>query len=264
MLALLQRFSVDAHHAQGSHLHLIHYRPHGCEAHACAAIWEERGQVRLASPLLKRHDGVLDPQPFARQFADSLPCLDLFEDVMGWLDAACFAATRCDQVAKDCHEHPEWDLRCEPFDGSDAALAALRSLVRAASEHAALPPALVRECARVAVERLLREERQLSGGQLEPIHTDEADDLGVAELPSGVRILISVRHRVRPTQAASLGVLAHYRMLAMAQDEPPADRCLLILPELDLRRPMTMTPRAAIANLDPIVLREALLRLAAG
>ena len=255
---------MDAHHAQGVRLHLIHYRPHGCEAQACAAVWEEGGHVRLASPLLRRRDGVLDPQPFARQFSDSLPCLDLFEDVMGWLDAACYAATRCAQVVQACHAHPEWDLRCESFDGSDAALVALRSLVRAASEHAALPPALMRECARMAVHRLLREERRLAGGQLEPIQTDDPDDLGVADLPSGVRVLVSMRHQVRPTQAASLGALAPDRMATLAGGEAPADRCLLILPDLDLRRPMLMTPRAAIANLDPIVMREALLRLAEG
>lgn len=48
-----------------------------------------------------------------------------------------------------------------------------------------------------------------------------------------------------------------------AQGEAPVDRCLLNLPDVDLRRFMTMTPRAAIANLDPVVLREALLRPAA-
>lgn len=96
-----------------------------------------------------------------------------------------------------------------------------------------------------------------------PIHTDVADDLVVIELLAGARVLVSVRHQVRPTQAAGLGVMAHYRMAAMAEGDAPADRCLLILPDLDLVRPMTMTPGAAIANLDPTVLRDALLRLAA-
>lgn len=96
-----------------------------------------------------------------------------------------------------------------------------------------------------------------------PIHTDVADDLVVIELLAGARVLVSVRHQVRPTQAAGLGVMAHYRMAGMAEGDAPADRCLLILPDLDLVRPMTMTLRAAIANLDPTVLRDALLRLAA-
>jgi hypothetical protein len=261
MWGALKSFALDSEQAQGVHLHLIHYCPHGCAAQVCAAVWEERGQVRLASPLLRRRDGVLDPQPFARQFSDSLPCLDLFEDVMGWLDAACYAASRCHQVRLACHQHPEWDLRCEPFDSSDAALMSLRSLVRAASEHAALPPALLRECARMAVQRLLREEPRLAGGQFESVHTDDADDLGVVEMPVGTRVLVSVRHQVRPTQAVSLGVLAHYRMAAMVQGKASADRCLLVLPNLELHRPMTMTPRTAIANLDPLVLRDALFRL---
>lgn len=258
---MLLRFASDRRLAQNAHLHLIHYRPHGCRAHACAVIWEERARVHLASPLLREREGVLDPQPLARQFSDSLPCLDQFEDVMGWLDAACYAASRCEQVARACAEHPEWDLRCEPFDGADDAVLALRGLMRAASEHTPPPPALVRECVRLALHRLLRSERKLGGAQFEPLH-DEDDDLGIVETAYGLRLLVSVRHHVRPTQAMALGVLARYRMTAAARGESPADRCLLILPDLDLQQPIWMTPRAAVANLYPVVMRDALVRLA--
>lgn len=253
---------MDSSLARDFHLHLIHHRPRGCEALACAAVWEEGDQVRLASPLALRREGVLDPRPIAGLSENNLTCLGQHEDVMGWLDAVCFASSRCLQVSQACREHPEWDLRCEPFDGGDASLAALRSLVRVASGDVPLPARLVRACVWVTVDRLVREEPRLAGGQLRPIQSGDVDDLGVVESASGARVLVSVRHGVRPTQAASLGVLAHYRMEARAHGDAQADRCLLVLPELELKRPMAMTPRAAIANLDPVVLRDAMLRLA--
>ena len=256
------RFAMDSGLAGDFHLHLIHYRPRGCEAQAFAAVWEEGDEVRLASPLLLRWEGVPDLQPMAGLSENNLTCLGQFEDVVAWLDAVIFASTRCLQVSQACREHPEWDLRCEPFDGSDASLAALRSLVQVASGDSPLPAMLMRECVWMAVDRLVREEPRLASGQLRPIQSGDVDDLGVVESASGARVLVSVRHGVRPTQAASLGVLAHYRMEARAQGDAQADRCLLVLPELELMRPMAMTRRAAIANLEPMVLRDAMLRLA--
>lgn len=262
MLSAPSRFALESGPVRDFQLHLVRRWPRGGEAQACAAVWEEGDQVRLAFPSALRREGVQDPRPNAGLSENNLTCLGQLEDVKCWLDAVCVASTRCLQVSQACLEHPEWDLRCEPFDGGDVSLAALRSLVRVASGDAPLPAKLVRECVWVTVDRLVREEPRLASGQLRPIQTDDVDDLGVVESASGARVLVSVRHGVRPTQAASLGVLAHYRMEARARGNSQVDRCLLVLPELELKRPMAMTPRAAIANLDPVVLRDALLRLA--
>jgi hypothetical protein len=51
--------------------------------------------------------------------------------VLQWLDAACFAATDTGQVRQACAAHPEWQLRCSPFDGSDRDLRALSGLLQA-------------------------------------------------------------------------------------------------------------------------------------
>lgn len=184
------------------------------------------------------------------------------QDALGWLDATCFAAKSAEQVSACCREHPEWYLRCEPFDGSDADLAALHALLLASSAPVALQASLVRECARVAISRILRGEPHFTGAQLVDCGDDESDDLGIVELHAGAPLLIMQRHGVRSTQAASLGVLTHDRMVSMAQGAGRPDRCLLILPDLELHRPMAMTQRVVIANLSPRVLRDGMVRFA--
>jgi hypothetical protein len=135
MSATLKSFAADQMHFRDTQPHLVHYLPHGCEAHVCATVWQECGQARLASPFMPRHVALADRQRSVRQSSDGIACRESLEDVMSWLDAACYAATGCDEVLQACHEHPEWGLRCEPFDGSDTALLALNRLMRAASEE---------------------------------------------------------------------------------------------------------------------------------
>lgn len=80
----------------------------------CGALWWHGREVHLLAPALRRGKSS-----------------SLLGSVLGWLDAACFAASDPRQVSRTCVENPEWHLRCLPFDGSDRALRALGVLIRA-------------------------------------------------------------------------------------------------------------------------------------
>jgi len=78
----------------------------------CGALWRHGSEVHLLAPALRRETGS-----------------SLLGSVLGWLDAACFAASDPRQVSRTCAANPEWHLRCSPFDGSDRALRALGELI---------------------------------------------------------------------------------------------------------------------------------------
>ncbi len=124
--------------AGGRHLKLVLYLPAADDPVVCAAIWREGDHVHLASPLLPDRSGVFDPQVYVRQFPHGIASVDAFEETMSWLDAACFAAADPREVESACEAHPEWQLRCVRYDGSDASLSGLNGLIRAARK--ASPP----------------------------------------------------------------------------------------------------------------------------
>lgn len=97
-----------------SHLKLIEFVEPGAEQPSvCAALWRHGSAVHLFAPALR--DG---------------QSASLLSSVLGWLDAACFAASDPKQVTLTCAANPEWRLRCLPFDGSDDSLRALGELIR--------------------------------------------------------------------------------------------------------------------------------------
>lgn len=238
-----------------AHLKLVRYQPPGSHAQVCAAVWEESGHVHLANPLLTHHHGLLDPQPFARQFGE-FSRLDLFEQAMSALDAACFSSTRTYEVRELCEEHPEWDLHCERFDASDESLGALHSLIEAAGSHSPLPMPALRHCLVETVTRILELDKKHKGAQIETTFGDEdGDDVAVLEMANGLRVLLTTHYGVESSMAVSLGVVAHYRAVTKSRG---ADKCLLVLPGLTIEKPMKLTSLCAISNADPVVIRAAL------
>ena len=236
-----------------AHLKLVRYQPPGSDAQVCAAVWEESGHVHLASPLLTHDGGLLDPQRFARQFGE-FSRLDLFEQAMSALDAACYSSTRTYEVREICEEHPEWDLRCERFDATDESLGALHSLIQAAGSRSPLPIPALRHCLVETVARILELDKKYKGAQIEKTF-GEGDDVAVLEMASGLRVLVTTRHDVESSMAVSPGVAAHYRALKKSRG---ADKCLLVLPGLVIDKPMKLTSLSAISSADPVVIRAAL------
>lgn len=94
--------------------------PATSEGECCGVVWEHGAQVRLFSPVLR---GSCSP---------TCPGLD---DALGWLDAACYAASLTSDVGRACAANPQWHLRCIPFDASDHALQAIARMLHACARR---------------------------------------------------------------------------------------------------------------------------------
>ena len=240
------------------HLKLVQYLPPGGEPHACAAIWREGDHVHLASPLLRTRHGVLDPQPYVRQFPDALASIDAFEETMTWLDAACYAASDPREVQTACEQHPEWLLRCVRYDGSDATLLGLAGLIRAAEKVGPLPEPIMRDCLLEIVKQILKNDPELVDAQIETTF-HEGDDVAKLELGLDRAVLVTLRRNITSTDVVRQGLLAQYRM---TDQHKGWAQCLLVLPDLKIDQPMFVTSRVVITNMDPDNVRAALVHLA--
>ena len=240
------------------HLKIVQYLPPGGNPHACAAIWREGDHVHLASPLLRKRHGVRDPQSFGRQFPDALPSIDAFEDSMTWLDAACYAAADPHEVELACRQHPEWQLRCVRYDGSDATLLELAGLIRAAERIGPVPEPILRDCLLELIRQILRSEPRLLGVQIDTtLH--ERDDLATLDLGLDRQVLVTALRSVSSTDVVRYGLLAHHRM---TDEFGSRAHCLLVLPDLAMERPLFMTSRVTVTNMDPDHVRASLLHMA--
>lgn len=115
----------QAHHhprrRDGTRLKLVEVvLPATSEGECCGVVWEHDAQVRLLSPVLR---GSCSP---------TYPWLD---DVLGWLDAACYAASSTTQISRACAANPQWHLRCVPFDATDHSLLAIAGLMHACARR---------------------------------------------------------------------------------------------------------------------------------
>lgn len=242
----------------GHHLKLVQYLPSGGEPHVCAAIWREGDHVHLVSPLLRTQRGVRDPRPYARQFPEGLALIDAFEDTMTWLDAACYAAADTREVEEACRQHPEWQLRCIRYDGSDATLLGLTGLIRAAERVEPLSEVVMRDCLLELVKQVLKNDVTLVDAQID---TELRADGDVATVDIGMdcRVLITLLKNVASTDVVRQGLLAHYRITA---GHKCGVQCLLVLPDLDLERPIFISSRVVITNMNPDHVRASLVRMA--
>lgn len=250
--------SLTCQRPSGRHLKLIQYLPSGGEPHVCAAIWREGDHVHLASPLLRTRHGVRDPRSYIRQFPDGLASIDAFEDTMTWLDAACYAATDPREVETACQQHPEWQLRCIRYDGSDATLLGLAGLIRAVESVGPLPEPMMRDCLLELIKQILKHDPDQVGAQIDKIF-HEGDDVATLNLGLDRQVLVTALRNIASTDVVRQGLLAHHRM---ADKYKGWAQCLLVLPDLDIERPMFMTSLVAITNMDPDHVRASLVHMA--
>jgi len=249
---------VPTRSTSSRHLKLVQYLPPGAQPHVCAAIWREGDHVHLASPLLPMRHGVRDPQSYVRQFPDALASIDAFEDTMTWLDAACYAAADPREVETACLEHPEWQLQCIRYDGSDAALLELAGLIRAAEMIGPLPQPILRECLLELIKQILRNDPELVDAQIESTF-HQGNDVATLELGIDRSVLVSVLGNIASTDMARQALLAHQRIT----DQHKAwTQCLLVLPEREIESPVFMTSRVAVSSMNPDHIRAALVRMA--
>lgn len=242
----------------GRHLKLVQYLPAGDEPVVCAAIWSEGDHVHLTAPLLPIRNGVRDPQAYMRQFPQGLASIDAFEDTMTWLDAACYAAADPREVESACEAHPEWQLRCVRYDGSDTTLSGLTGLIHAAEKLGTLPAPVLRDCLLELLKQVLKSNPTLLGAQIEATFRD-GDDIATLEIGSDRAVLVTLLASVASTDAIRQGLLAHQRMTEQYKSRV---QCLLVAPDLQIDRPMFLTARVAITDMDADHVRAALVQMA--
>ena len=174
------------------------------------------------------------------------------------IDAACFAAADPREVESACNAHPEWQLRCVRYDGSDASLSGLNGLIRAAEKAGPLPAPVLRECLLELIKQILKNDPELLGAQIEATFR-EGDDVATLEIGNGRAVLVTLLASVAANDAVRQGLLAHQRMTEHYKSQV---QCLLVAPDLQIDRPMFMTARVAITDMEADHLRAALVRLA--
>lgn len=242
-------------------LSLIDYRPSGTETgRTCAAIWEEKNQVRLVSPFLRKRAGILDPQPFIKKFPCAGGAVEPFERAMDWLDSVCYAAKESAQVFLACDAETEWGLRCVPYDASDLTLG-LGGLSKPLVSDNALLKEVARQCLLQTVKRLLKESPEFSGSQMEILEpANLASDVATVFFQNGNALRICLLKKVSSTDVIRRGILAMDRM-----DTPDAtwQHTLLVMPGLEIERPMYMTASVTICSLEFSQIHAALTALLA-
>jgi hypothetical protein len=244
-----------------SHLTLVHYQPAGCNgSRICAAIWEEHNQVHLASPLLHKRAGILDPQPFIKKFPCAVGMLEAFERAMEWFDSVCYGAQATAQVQQACEAEPEWGLRCTRYDASDQALG-MGGLGHALLPDEALIEEVARQCLLQTIQRLLEEDPDCKSGQMDLIEAgSDTNDVATVDFSTGLPIRVSLLKKVSRPEVIQCGILAMERMSQSGTDWQHA---LLVMPGLDIERPIFMGRSVTICSLEFGVVRTALLALAA-
>jgi hypothetical protein len=251
--------TVDSRSNHTNGLCLIQFHPAGCDvSQTCAAIWDEDHHVHLASPLLRKRAGILDPQPFIKKFPCAPGMVNAFERSMEWLDSVCYAAQATAQVLKACEAEPEWGLSCSRYDASDLTLG-LGGLGRVLVPDDDLIEEVARQCLVQTIQRLLKEDPDFESGQMDLIEAGTATgDVGTVDLSNGLAIRLCLLQKVSRSDAVQTGILA---MTRMSQAGVNWQHALLVLPGLDIERPIFMGKSVTICSLEFGVIRAGLLAL---
>ena len=242
-----------------SGLSLIQFQPAGCNGgRTCAAIWNEQNHVHLASPLLRKRAGVLDPQPFIKKFPDAVGMVDAFERSMEWLDSVCYGAQATAQVQQACEAEPEWGLSCTRYDASDLTLG-MDGLGQALVPDAALIEEVARQCLAQTIKRLLKEDANFKSGQMDLLEADtDIGDLATVYLSNGLSIRVSLLEKIPRTDVIQCGILAMDRM---SHADANWQHALLVMPGLNAEQPIFMGKSVTICSLEFELIRTALLAL---
>ncbi|VTU46160.1 hypothetical protein [Variovorax sp. PBL-E5] len=176
---------------------------------------------------------------------------------MTWLDAACYAAADPREVDAACQEHPEWRLRCVRYEGSDANLLGLAGLFQAAETADPFPEVLMRDCLLEMIRQILKNDLDLVTGQIEST-SQKGDDVATLDLGLDRTVVVTLLANIASTDVVRQGVLAHHRMISSNNARA---QCLLVLPNLQIKKPTLLTPRVVITNMDTDHVRTSLVHM---
>ncbi len=184
-------------------------------------------------------------------FIKKFPCaggaVEPFERAMEWLDSTCYAATESSQVLFACNTNSKWGLRCVPYDASDSTLG-LGGLGKPLVSDMALLKEVARQCLLQTIRRILKEDATFAGVQLEILEPGSAaGDVATVHFTNGNALRICLQKKVSTTDVIRRGILALDRML---QPGSNWKHTLLVMPGLEIKRPMYLTKNVTICSLE--------------
>lgn len=230
--------------------------PEGGEAHICAALFQDRGYVRLISPLLRKRKGILDPRPFLTQFPDATTTVDQFENAMIWLDSVCFDATNTAMVRQACEDAADLGLHFMRYDGSDATLG-MSGLLSAAAVPQALSKPATHRCLMESLHQILKTIPQERGWYMGAAGGVGSVDVATVYFGRQRSVRVRLLYDLPPSDIVSEGVTAHEQV-----QEHATRYALLVAPAARITEAQLLTPRVALSNMDPEVILQALEQMA--
>ena len=109
-----------------------------------------------------------------------------------------------------------------------------------------------------ALKKILGYDPELVEAHIESVLRDQ-DDVALLQLGSDRPVLVTLLPEVAPTDVVRQGMLAHQRRVNARANWI---QCLLVLPDLQLERPMLLSHRVAVTNVDPELVRASLVCMA--
>jgi hypothetical protein len=108
------------------------------------------------------------------------------------------------------------------------------------------------------VRQILKGEKKFEKCQARPF-LENADDVVVIDFEADRSVVVKLLADVGSTDVVLAGVLAHNRLTSGTD----LQRCLLVLPNASIPRPLFLTPRVALCHMSAEQVHEALLQLSA-
>lgn len=234
---------------------LIEFKAGENRSFICGLAWLDGGQLRIASPALR---GSLD-RPDAQAFADELANLEVQSDEfvvsMTWLGLVTPAAQSLGMLQRTCERFADQRLRCIDSRIDDPLLLELYSAYVNSGRSGDMPGFLLQAGLLMTLNSIVGE---LSASEAVPAFRGiklGGDDIALIEFGQRRRTIVTLRQR--EADLLAIGLTAHERI-----GRDTSDSCLLVLPDLELVAPLTLSSRVIACNLSRGVIAAAIERLA--
>jgi len=224
------------------HLMLVECRCPDRAPKSCGLIWQDGLHIYLVSP----HLGAV-------AFEGSPP--NACHKALGWLSGVCNAVSDLSQVQRACDENPQWRLTCVRCDANNVDLSGLTRLIQVAEKIRPVPLTILRVFVLQIVRKVLDNNLDLSETQIEATF-HEGDDVAVLRFALGRPMLVRmmrnlpwsnrVGHCTRVPDSVSVSTIGW-------------ERCVLVLPGIELDQPEFMSPRVVKTNLLPANVHAAII-----
>lgn len=215
---------------------LLKYTPRsGGAARIVGAVWKHHSEVHWASPLLRKHNDVLDPQPFIMRFPDAAYDFDHFTDAIAWLESVCYGARELLEVTRACEAESDLGLSCLLYKGPGRS-GDLISLLGGEGSTQLLDTELLRASVILTLEHLVKEHAVLKGLPLE-IFLQGTSECARLHLPNDRVVHVYFDRDTQPNHVITKLLLERDRL---EQLSPKSDIFFFVFAQIKTALPITL------------------------